>query len=105
MIVLGYYIVNSYKNFGQDTPGLNDDAFLTTVGSISALFNAARFIWSGALDKLSFKIVYGALLLIQIMLAFSVNLLAESRIGFATLVCMTLFCIGGHFALFPNVLK
>ena len=29
----------------------------------------------------------------------------ESRFGFAILVCLTLFCIGGHFALFPNVLK
>ena len=62
--VLGYYIVNTYKDVGQETPGLNDDSFLTTVGSISALFNAVRFIWSGALDKFSFRKVYGVLLLI-----------------------------------------
>ena len=84
---------------------LNDDAFLTKVGSISALFNAARFIWSGALDKFCFKKVYGVLLLIQIACAFSIKVTEESRFGFATLVCLTLFCIGGHFALFPNVLK
>lgn len=97
--------MNTYKNFGEDVPVLNDDQFLTKVGSISALFNAARFVWSGALDKYSFKKVYGALLSIQITCAFTIKLTEESRIGFATLVCLTLFCIGGHFALFPNVLK
>ena len=29
------------------------------MNSISAIFNALRFIWSGALDKLQFKYVYG----------------------------------------------
>ena len=104
-LVFGYYIVNSYKTFGQTVPTLNDDDYLTLISSVSALFNAARFAWSGALDKLNFKLVYGFLLVLQILLAFTIRLTEKSRGSFAILICLTLFCIGGHFALFPNVLK
>ena len=62
--VFGYYSVNSYKVFGDTVPVLNDDQFLTLVASVSALFNSARFVWAGALDKYNFKLIYGALLLI-----------------------------------------
>ena len=72
--MLGYYIVNTYKSFGQTISVLDDDHFLSTISSISALFNAARFIWSGALDKFAFKKVYGSLLVIQITLAFTIGL-------------------------------
>ena len=70
--MFGYYIVNTYKDFGQSIPALNDDKFLTTVSSVSALFNSARFIWAGGLDKFAFKKIYGILLIIQIFLAFTV---------------------------------
>ena len=75
------------------------------MNSISAVFNAARFIWSGALDKFNFKIVYGILVIMEIVLAFTIRLTVMSKPSFAVLVCLVLFCIGGHFALFPNVLK
>ena len=63
-ILFAYYIVDVSKTFGESVPELDDDKYLTTVGSISAIFNALRFIWSGAIDKLQFKYVYGTLLLI-----------------------------------------
>jgi hypothetical protein len=104
-IFYGYYMVNVYKNFGFTIPVLDSDAYLTTVNSISALFNSARFVWSGALDKMSFKLIYGFLICIQLVLAFTISLTVNSRITYGLVVCLTLFCIGGHFALFPNVLK
>lgn len=97
--------MNSFKSFGQTVSTLNDDEFLTLVSSISALFNAARFVWSGALDRLNFKKVYGFLLVLQILLALSIRLTEKSRVTFGAMVCLVLFCIGGHFALFPNLLK
>jgi len=103
--VLGYYVVNSYKTFGQSVPNLNADHYLSTVSSVSALFNAARFVWSGALDKYNFKLVYGVLVTMEAALAFGVWFESKSRISYAVMVCLVLFCIGGHFALFPNVLK
>ena len=57
-------MTNVYKLFGEIVPALDDDQYLTLVGSVSAIFNALRFIWSGSIDKLPFKYVYGALLLI-----------------------------------------
>lgn len=103
--VFGYYTVNSYKVFGETVSVLNDDQYLTLIASVSALFNSARFVWAGALDKYNFKLIYGALLVTQIILSSTVILTELSRASFALFVCLTLFCIGGHFALFPNVLK
>ena len=103
--MFGYYIVNTFKDFGQTVEVLNDDKFLTTVSSVSALFNSARFIWAGALDKFKFKKIYGILLIIQICLAYTVKFTEKSKASFAMFICLALFCVGGHFALFPNVLK
>lgn len=100
-----YYIVDSYKGFGEIVPRLDDDKFLTTVGSVSAIFNAMRFAWSGSLDKIKFKYVYGVLLFIQITIASTMTLTSKSRIAYLTVICLSLFCVGGHFALFPNVLR
>ena len=103
--VLGYYIVDTYKNLGESVEVLNNDSYLTLISSVSSLFNALRFVWSGALDKYSFKWVYGVLVVIQILLAATIQLTKTSKFSFAVMLCLTLFCIGGHFALFPNVLK
>lgn len=97
--------MNTYKTFGESLENLNDDSYLTLISSISALFNAARFIWAGAIDKYSFKTVYAMLIVLEIILAFTIRLTVLSRASYAILVCLVLFCIGGHFALFPNVLK
>jgi len=64
----GYYTLNVYKVYGYNYAALQDDAFLTKVGSIAAFMGGLRFAWSAAmdLDSASFKKVYGLLLVIQI---------------------------------------
>lgn len=104
-IFYGYYMVNVYKAFGITIPVLDNDAFLTTVNSVSSLFNSARFVWSGALDKVSFKYLYAFMVCMQIAMAFSISVTVETKFTYAMVVCLTLFCIGAHFALFPNLLK
>lgn len=57
-------MLNVYKDYGASHPALQDDGFLTKVGSLAAIMNTMRFVWSGAMDldflKTSpFKIVYG----------------------------------------------
>ena len=54
---------------------LKDDAFLTKIGSIAALMDALRFIWSAPMDykAATFKRVYGLLLTIQILLGISID--------------------------------
>ena len=61
-VMTGFYTLDIYKEFGE----ANDISigFMTEVGSIAGLFGAARFIWSALLDKFSFKIVYGTLLIV-----------------------------------------
>ena len=104
-ILFAYYIVDVSKTFGESVPELDNDKYLTTVGSISAIFNALRFIWSGAIDKLQFKYVYGTLLLIQISIACSITLTEHNKVSYTIIVCLVLFCVGGHFALFPNIIR
>ena len=104
-ITFAYYVVNVFKLFGEGVPTLDNDGYLTLVSSISAIFNAARFFWSGALDKMPFNYVYGLLLLIQILIAGTMFLTKDSKTTYMIAVCLVLFCVGGHFALFPNIIR
>ena len=70
-IIMCYYVVNVFAEFGDDVPVLSDVDYLTLVNSISSIFNALRFIWSGAIDKYPFKWIYGALCVIQMLVAFT----------------------------------
>jgi len=78
---------------------------LTEVGSISAVFGALRFTWSAALDKSTYKVVYGTLLVFQIILSATMVFAANDRWMFATWVCLTIYCEAAHFTLIPNILK
>ena len=33
------------------------------------------------------------------------SITASNRISYMVVVCLVLFCVGGHFALFPNILR
>ena len=103
--MFGYYTVDVFKTFGNTRPELEGDLFLTEVGSISAVFGSLRFTWSAALDKFSYKIVYGTLLVLQMILASTMIFAANSKGMFTTWVCLTIWCEAGHFTLIPNVLK
>ena len=59
-VMTGYFTVANYKTYGQ-LNGLIDDNYLAFLGSIAAVCNTIRFIWSSALDCISYKLVYGLL--------------------------------------------
>ena len=103
----GYYTLNVYKWFGYTEPVLDDDAYLTTIGSIAYVMNAMRFAWSAALDLdfTTFKLVYGTLLVIQATLGVTIGFAVQGRASYAIWVCLMLFTEGGHFTLIPNVLR
>ena len=54
-ILFGYYSIDVFKQFGQTVETLSNDEFLTLVGSLAAIFNALRFVWSAFLDYYSYK--------------------------------------------------
>ena len=55
IIVFGYITVDTYITFGDSRPDLDHAAYLANVASISCIFNAARGVWSGLLDRFSYK--------------------------------------------------
>jgi nitrate/nitrite transporter NarK len=67
----GFYMASTYKNLGIDF-GI-DDLTLTIAGSVGSFFNgASRFGWGILADKYGFKLIYGALLVIQIIFSATV---------------------------------
>lgn len=101
-VFYGYLLIGSYKVFGSIY--INNDMFLTTVGSVSAIFGSMRFIWSVQLDcGLSYPRVYGALMALQLVCSLLVHQAAvsKSKVLFTLTVALTFFCEGGHFVLLP----
>lgn len=57
----GLFMMNSFKTYGFQK--INDDKFLTLVGSLAALSNGGgRFLWGYVYDKLHFYKTYGIML-------------------------------------------
>lgn len=104
-IIFGYYTVDVYKMFGQTYTVLNFDEYLTWVGSLGSVFTSLRFIWSAALDSYSYRLIYGILLIAQMVLALTMFIAVQNQVTYMIWICCALFCEGGHFTLVPNVLK
>ena len=60
-VISGFFAVNNFKKYGQKN-GLDNENYLAWVGSVAAVCNTIRFLWSMATDYLSYKLVYGTLL-------------------------------------------
>ena len=100
----GFFVVNQTKNYGSAN-GMTDDQFLALIGSLGAIFNSIRFIWSWLLDYYSYKKVYGALLTSQIILNFTIFFVNHNQWLYGVWICAFMFCAGGHFVLAPNIMK
>jgi len=103
----GYYVLNTYKEFGLTIEVLNDDRYLSIVGSASSLFNALRFLWSGSLDLpgSSFRVTYTVMLTIQIVMGMTMSFACQYRSLYPIWIAMMFFTEGGHFTIFPNVVR
>ena len=84
---------------------MTNENYLAWLGSIAAVCNSIRFVWSLATDHFSYRLVYGVLLCIQICINLTMPLISENRALYFIWVCILLLCEGGHFTLVPNVLK
>ena len=102
-IFLGFFAVNSFKNFGE-LNGISD-GFLSIIGSVGSLFNFIQFLWSWLSDKYPFKYVYGLLLIFQIIFGLLLVFFEKNKWVYGFSYCMLMFCEGGHFTLVPNVLR
>jgi MFS transporter, OFA family, oxalate/formate antiporter len=74
----GMFIAHVYKSYG--ILHINDDFFMTSVGSFGAMFNGgSRSIWSTLQDKYGFKRMFSILLVFQITL--SATLVSIASLG------------------------
>ena len=103
-IMTGFFAVNNFKTYGQAN-GLTNDDYLAVLGSIAAVCNSIRFLWSWATDYIPYKVVYAFLLCGQITLSFTIKLVAKSQVFYTIWIGLMLFCEGGHFTIIPNALK
>merc|ERR1712048_54725 len=99
----GMFLVGAYKAFGIQQPALNNDEYLTLVGSVSSLLSNAggRIFWGSLSDVYGFKGPFILLTLCQgcFMLAFRWFTVSQTTFPLATTVI--LFCMGGNYAMFP----
>jgi len=100
-IFYGYFIANVYKDFGELY--IKDDRFLTLIGALSAAWAGFRFIWSFMMQKLSFKMVYSIMLVLQILVAVTINWSVRNRYSYLVSICLTIWIEGGHFTTLPTV--
>jgi MFS transporter, OFA family, oxalate/formate antiporter len=62
-VFYGYLLIGSYKTFGSKY--IDDDMYLTLVGSVGCIFGSLRFFWSMLLDfDYTYPQVYGVLVLL-----------------------------------------
>ena len=98
------FVINNNKGYAQ-SEGHRDENFLALLASLGAIFNSLRFIWSALTDYYDYKVVYGFLLVLQIIFDFTMPIAAKNQWVYLVWVCVICFCEGGHFTLVPNVLK
>jgi hypothetical protein len=102
-IMPGIYLASAYKSFGKEK--INDDEFLTIVGSVGSVFNGSfRYFWGQVMDKTSFKFSYGILLALQSALIVTLYYIASVKALYLIWISLILCCEGGHFSLYPTVI-
>lgn len=96
-------IMSSYWKVQGIDEVTNDDTFLTWTGSISSIFNAAgRIVWGELGDIIGQKITCGILGIICGVCQFSFYYI-RSKVLYAIYVCLSFFCFGGFFGLYPTM--
>ena len=107
MLLAGFsvsFIATLFKVFGLTF--IDDDQFLATVGSISAVLNCTgRIVWGLVADKFSYR--FALVSQSGIMTMFLLTFYATSAVGkpmFFIWVCVIFFCVGGVFSLYPTAI-
>lgn len=99
---LPYYISMNFKTFGGTF--IQDDKFITVAGSFGALFNAfGRIVWAPLFDILGFKIMYFALLMLEMGIAYSFWAVHFTPELYLVWVCACFFILGCHKPLFMTI--
>lgn len=98
----GFFMMNSFKMFGSHY--INDDKFLTFIGSFGALFNGClRIVWSALLDYYPFRNVFSGLIAIQILVILTISWSVNNKWTYLLSVSMSNMCEGAISAVMPTL--
>lgn len=64
-----------------------------------------RFIWSGLIDKYSYKFSYSIMILIQIFTALTFEQIKQYKALYTIWICLIIWTEGGHFAILPAIMS
>jgi len=93
-------MANNYKTYVKNA--IPDERFLVTVGALGAVVcGFSRFIWGLLLERMSFKIVYSFLCIVNACLAFTVYYIKSIEVFYIIYVLGAYLCYGGHQGIFP----
>lgn len=100
----GMYLAGTQKVYGQRI--FKSDSYLSTVSSISSIFNAVgRIFWGAMADRFGpiKTITFLSLLFSIIILSYPSSPLLGGEVGFASWTFLIFFFEGGNFALYPPI--
>lgn len=94
-----FYIASNFKSYEQQD--LNDDSFITLVGSLGAVMNGlSRGFWATLQDFFGFKKVYLSLLVLEIVIAFTFVAVHKNKALYLIWTLISFSTLGGHFSIF-----
>ena len=67
------------------------------------MFGGIRFVWSGLVDKYSFKFSYMIILIINVTFGSTLVLISQYKALYLIWVSMIVWAEGGHFSLVPTI--
>ena len=92
----GLFTAYVFKSYGEIY--IADDAFITTVGTFAAVSNGlARVYWSNLQDVFGYKCIYFTILVIQIFVGFTIQMVNKSKPLYFIWIFASFSCLGGHF--------
>lgn len=95
------FIAFNYKEYGMLK--IENDSFLTVIGSCGAIFNGlGRFFWGFLLDRFSFKIISAFINGLLLVAALLVSLLVQNEYLYLVGVSVIYFCYGGNYSIYPT---
>ena len=98
-LFFGFTIAILYKVLPKQ---ILDDRVLTTTGAVASVFNGlGRVFWAALSDKVGFKKSYAGVLVIQLAVSATVDLVKGNAALYPIWISAALACEGGHFSMFP----
>lgn len=102
--IYNYFFNSAWKDFGiTRIPDIKDDKLSLILSAASVCNSVARLTMGVLILKISFKVLYVGVLVVQIFCAFTITSFATSYYTYLMYVCLSLFCLGSHVTLFPTL--